>query len=253
MSDSNSKPDGHAGHRSHRILLIQDDNEFARLLADYLGSHGFLASNAEPEQGVAQARTQAWDLIVLDVMLTRAQGSEVLRQLRASSIVPLLVLAGDGADKELIAGLERGVDSYLHRSASLGELVAHIRALLPATAIAGCPEVPPTESDQTGLSIGSLRLEPKAHAVFLDGTALALSSVEFHLLASLMRHKGNIRTRAELLSEVRGRGCEIYDQSLDAHFGTLRRKFRERAHSARFILRIRGVGYVLTEPRSVKD
>jgi two-component system response regulator CpxR len=248
MSDLTSKPDLDAPQNAPRILLIQDDPGLARLLTGFLESHGFWVEATESAYSIARAKTEEWDLIILDIMPTGPQGSEVLRQLRAFSIVPLLVLVGEDPATELLAGLESGVDSYLPRTASAGEVVAHIRSLSSASVAMDRTENKPKESAPTALSIGGLRLEPEARAVYANEVALTLTRVEFELLALLMRHEGRIYSRAELLSEVRGRGLQISERSIDAHFAGIRRKFREGSQSARFILKIRGVGYVLMDP-----
>lgn len=252
MSALTSKPQLDAPRSVPRILLIQDDPGLARLLTDYLGSHGFGVEASESAHCIVRAKTAQWDLIILDIMPTGPKGSEVLRQLRAFSIVPLLVLVGDNPGNEVLAGLECGVDSYLPRTASAGELVAHIHALSSASRVMDHPESSPQESAQTVLSVGGLTLQPTDHAVRVNGAAVTLTALEFELLASLMRHTGRICSRAQLLSEVRSRGFEISEQLIDAHFSGLRRKFRAGIHSARFIFKIRGVGYVLMDPDTLK-
>jgi two-component system response regulator CpxR len=252
MSDLTSTPERAASPSASRILLIQDDPGLARLLADYLGAHGFWVKATESAHSIVRAKTEEWDLIVLDIMPTGPRGAEILRQLRAFSIVPLLVLVGEDPDNELLAGLEGGVDSYLPRTASAGELVAHIHALSTASVVMDHPQKSPRESDQTPLSVGGSRLQPTDHAVHVNGAAVTLTALEFELLASLMRHTGHICSRAQLLTEVRSRGFEISERLVDAHFSGLRRKFRERSQSARFIFKIRGVGYVLMDPATLK-
>jgi DNA-binding response OmpR family regulator len=252
MAYMTSKPARGAPQSAVRILLIQDDPGLARLLTDYLRSRGFCVEATASAHSIARAKTAQWDLIILDIMPTGPQGADILRQLRVFSIVPLLVLVGEDPNNELLAGLERGVDSYLPRTASARELVAHIRALSSASVVMRHPQESAPESSQTALSVGGLRLQPTDRAVLVNGAALTLTALEFELLASLMRHSGSICSRAQLLSEVRSRGFEISEHLIDAHFTGLRRKFREGSQSARFIFKIRGVGYVLMDPDTLK-
>jgi DNA-binding response OmpR family regulator len=252
MRDLTSKPAREAPHSAARILLIQDDPGLARLLTDYLRSRGFSVEATASAHSIARAKTAQWDLIILDIMPTGPQGADILRQLRVFSIVPLLVLVGEDPNSELLDGLERGVDSYLPRTASARELVAHIRALSSASVVVGPADRSAPQATQTALSVGGLRLQPTDHAVHVNGAAVTLTALEFELLASLMRHSGSICSRAQLLSEVRSRGFEISEHLIDAHFTGLRRKFREGSQSARFIFKIRGVGYVLMDPDTLK-
>ena len=252
MRHQTSKPAREALHTAVRILLIQDDPGLARLLTDYLGSHGFFVEATASARSIARAKSAEWDLIILDIMPTGPQGADILRQLRVFSIVPLLVLVGEDANNELLAGLERGVDSYLPRTASARELVAHIHALAAPSVALGHREKPAPDASETALSVGGLRLQPTERAVLVNGAAVTLTALEFELLASLMRHSGSICSRATLLSEVRSRGFEIPEHLIDAHFTGLRRKFREGSQSARFIFKIRGVGYVLMDPDTLK-
>jgi DNA-binding response OmpR family regulator len=252
MPDPNSKLDPYAPPGALRVLLIQDDRNMARLLTDYLGSHGFRVTTTDSAHSVVRAKAEKWDLIILDLMPTGSQGQQVLRQLRAFSIVPLLVLVGEVPDNELIASLQCGVDSYLSRTASARELVAHIRALSSTSVVTERPRSKQWASDQTAPSVAGLKLKPAEHAVNVNGAAIRLTALEFELLASLMRHAGNICSRAQLLSEVRSRGFEVSEQLIDAHFAGLRRKFRASSQSARFIFKIRGVGYVLMDPNTLK-
>lgn len=252
MPDLTSKRALEAPHSAARILLIQDDPGLGRLLTDYLRSHGFSVEATSSAHSIARAKSAQWDLIILDIMPTGPQGADILRQLRVFSIVPLLVLVGEDPNSELLAGLERGVDSYLPRTASARELVAHIHALSAPSGGLGHQEKSAPDASAMALSVGGLKLQPTERAVLVNGAAVTLTALEFELLASLMRHSGSICSRATLLSEVRSRGFEISEHLIDAHFTGLRRKFREGSQSARFIFKIRGVGYVLMDPDTLK-
>jgi DNA-binding response OmpR family regulator len=235
-----------------QLLLIDDDRKLARLLTDYLQSHGFDISAAhDGAEGLALARSQEWDLIILDVMLPAIDGHAVLAQLRRHFQTPVLMLTGRGTERDLIAGLEGGADDYLPKTASSRELVTRIRALLRRAATAsaggGAADAPTTE-----LTIGALTLLPASRSAHVGGKAIALTGVEYDLLSHLMRYKGQIRTREQLLREVRNRELESFDRAIDVHVASLRKKLGDDSRSSRFIRTVRAAGYLFIDP-SVDD
>jgi DNA-binding response OmpR family regulator len=241
-------PDLYKAPRS--VLLIDDDQKLARLLSGYLQAQGFEVSVAhDGASGIARARAGHWDLIVLDVMLPRIDGFEVLRQLRGFSSIPVLMLTGRGAEEDLVAGLEGGADDYLSKTASARELVVRMRALLRRSALKAAEEKRLGDARQPPLQVGALQLDLDGHAARLAGKPLALTNVELELLASLMRHSGRVRSREQLMQEVRDRRFEIFDRSIDMHVSSLRRKLGDDSRAARFIRTVRGIGYMLADPQ----
>jgi DNA-binding response OmpR family regulator len=233
-----------------QLLLIDDDRKLARLLIDFLDLQGFDTSVAyNGAEGLQMAKAQAWDLIILDVMLPGIDGHQVLSQLRRLSQVPVLMLTGRGAEDDLIAGLEGGADDYLSKTASSRELATRVRALLRRAAVTNGKdvkeEVPPSE-----VRIGALLLQPATRSVTVDDRSVALTSVEFDLLALLVRHKGQVRTREQLLKEIRNRDFVLFDRAIDVHIASLRRKLGDDAREARFIRTIRAVGYMFIDSTS---
>ncbi|HTV52457.1 MAG TPA: response regulator transcription factor [Steroidobacteraceae bacterium] len=232
------------------VLLIDDDQKLTRLLAGYLQAQGFEVSVAyDGASGIARARGGQWDLIVLDVMLPRIDGFEVLKQIRGFSSIPVLMLTGRGAEEELVAGFEGGADDYLSKTASARELLVRIRALLRRAALKASEEKRLGDARQAPLQVGALQIDLDARTAHLQGRPLALTNVELELLASLMRHSGRVRSREQLMQEVRDRRFEIFDRSIDVHVSSLRRKLGDDSRAARYIRTVRGIGYMLADPQ----
>jgi DNA-binding response OmpR family regulator len=233
-----------------QLLLIDDDRKLARLLTDFLDLQGFDTSVAyNGAEGLQMAKAQTWDLVILDVMLPGIDGHQVLSQLRRLSQVPVLMLTGRGAEDDLIAGLEGGADDYLSKTASSRELATRVRALLRRAAVTSGKEsreeAPPSE-----VRVGGLLLQPATRNVMVDDNSIVLTSVEFDLLALLVRHKGQVRTREQLLKELRNREFVLFDRAIDVHIASLRKKLRDDAREARFIRTVRAVGYLFIDPPS---
>jgi DNA-binding response OmpR family regulator len=232
-----------------RVLLIDDDRKLVRLLTDYLQSQAFEVGVAyDGAEGLSKARNEAWDVMVLDVMLPRIDGFAVLRQLREFSQIPVLMLTGRGAEDDLVAGLQQGADDYLPKTASARELLARLQALLRRATVNADERRKLSPDRQPELRVGSLRLDPNTRGVWVDGTALALTGVEFDLLATLMRYKGRVVSREQLSQDVHERRFATFDRSIDVHIASLRKKLGDDLRSARFIRTVRGAGYQLLDP-----
>jgi DNA-binding response OmpR family regulator len=178
-------------------------------------------------------------------MLPRIDGFEVLRQMRAFSRVPVLMLTGRGAEEDLIAGLDRGADDYLPKTSSARELTARIRAVLRRASIQASEEEKREDRPREEIVVGDLKLIPETRQAYLDRRPIELTPVEFAILTYLAQHKGRIRSREQLLEAVRERRFALFDRSIDVHIASLRKKLGDDARSARFIRTIRNVGYML--------
>ena len=174
-------------------------------------------------------------MVVLDLMLPGMGGLDVLRRLRTQSAVPVLILTARGEDVERILGLEIGADDYLPKPFNPRELIARIRAILRRTTQVATSAVP--------LIAGDLRLDPVAREVWLNDTAVDLTSVEFALLESLLRASGRILTREQLTENVLGRKLGPFDRVVDVHVSNLRRKLGPAPGGER-IKSVRGSGYL---------
>jgi DNA-binding response OmpR family regulator len=227
-----------------RVLLIDDDRKLCRLIAAYLEPLGYdvAAAHTGPE-GVERAG-EPWQAIILDLMLPGMDGFEVLKQIRKTSDVPVLMLTARGDEADRIVGLEIGADDYLPKTFSTRELLARLRAVIRRSALRhDKPAIEPPE-----LVAGPLRMSLGARIVTLDDKPLDVTPVEFDLLACLMRARGRVKSREQLLEEIRDRNYEVFDRSIDVHISALRKKLGDDPKSPRFIRTVRTAGYLLIDP-----
>lgn len=229
-----------------RVLVVDDDVELCELLAQYLKGEGFdLEAVANGEQGVGRALSGDHALVVLDVMLPGMQGFEVLRQIRAQSHIPVLMLTARGDDLDRILGLELGGDDYLPKPFNPRELAARIRAIL-RRAKPQSPELAPHLPEP--ILLGDLELDNAARAVRRGGEYLNLTTVEFQLLEVLLRAAGQVVTREVLVREVLGREFSPFDRSIDVHVSNLRKKLGPHPEGTERIKGVRGFGYLYAVP-----
>jgi len=230
-----------------RVLMVDDDKKFCRLLIEYLKPLGYeIVAVHTGLEGVERALAESWHAVILDVMLPGIDGLEVLRRIRASSQVPVLMLTARGEETDRIVGLEVGADDYLPKTFSARELLARLRSV---TRRAYRPPAIQALSDDD-IVIGKLRIIPSAHSAFLGGAALVLTPVEYDLLLSLAQACGRVKTRDQLLEEIRERDYEVFDRSIDVHISALRKKLGDDAKNPRFIRTFRTAGYMLIHPES---
>jgi len=239
MFPMNTPPTG-----ASRLLVIDDDRKLCRLIADYLGSLGYevAAAHTGPE-GVERATTESWQAVILDLMLPGLDGFEVLKQIRRTSNVPVLMLTARGDEADRIVGLEIGADDYLPKTFSTRELLARLRAVTRRAAQAA-----PVQDTENEIVIGPLHVRPASRTAVLDDQPLTLTPVEFELLLSLAKAKGRVKTRDRLLEEIRDREYEVFDRSIDVHISLLRKKLGDDAKTPRFIRTVRAAGYMLIDP-----
>ena len=232
MSDS----DGMA----KRVLVIDDDQKLCELIADYLSPLGYQVEmrHSGPE-GLEAAQEEGWEALILDVMMPGIDGFEVLRELRKISQVPVLMLTAMGDEADRIVGLELGADDYLPKTFSTRELLARLRAVTRRAKVA----TPVSEHTTVDLVADGLVVNESVHTVILDGEPLDLTALEFAILVTLMRGKGRVKSREQLIEEVSERKFDIFDRSIDVHISALRKKLGEDAREPRFIKTVRAVGY----------
>lgn len=229
----------------NRILVIDDDRKLCRLIADYLAPLGYeVAAVHDGPEGVERAAAEAWQAVILDVMLPGLDGFEVLKEIRKRSEVPVLMLTARGEEADRIVGLEIGADDYLPKTFSTRELLARLRAVSRRSGRGS--EKKNAEAEE--LVLGTLRIIPGARAVLLEDEPLTLTPVEFDLLLSLARHPGRVKSREQLLEEIRDRDYEVFDRSIDVHISSLRKKLGDDAKTPRFIRTLRSAGYMLIRP-----
>lgn len=227
------------------ILVIDDDRKLCGLIRDYLEPLGFevTARHSGPE-GLAEVEAEEYQAVILDVMMPGMDGFEVLKNIRHKSDIPVLMLTAMGDEPDRIVGLEMGADDYLPKTFSTRELLARLRAVMRRTRTkhTASNELPPD------LEAGRLHLNEATHTAAIGDEALDLTAIEFALLASLLRSKGRVKSREQLLEEVADRDFEVFDRSIDVHVSALRKKLGDDPKSPRFIRTIRGVGYQLINP-----
>lgn len=230
------------------ILLIDDDVDLCAMLTDYLGRHGFhIASVHNGEAGLRFALTESYAMVLLDVMLPGLNGFEVLRRLRSTSSMNVLLLTARGDDVDRIVGLEIGADDYLPKPFNPRELLARIRAILRRGSRAESSVHAPRQVSDSVSALG-LELDAAARTVSCDGKPVSLTDVEFALLQTLMRSVGEVVERERLAEAVLGRKLHPFDRSLDMHISRLRRKLEETCCLGERVKTIRGVGYQLAIP-----
>jgi DNA-binding response OmpR family regulator len=231
----------------HRLLIIDDDRKFCRLLTEYLRPFGYEidATHTGPD-GVERAATGSWHAIILDMMLPGMDGLQVLQKIRAVSDVPVLMLTARGEEVDRIVGLEFGADDYLPKTFSTRELLARLRAV--TRRLYRAPKIEPVA--EADLVVGQLRIVPGARSATFEDKPLGLTPVEFDLLLSLARASGRVKTRDQLLEEIRERNYEVFDRSIDVHVSALRRKLGDDAKKPRYIRTCRSAGYMLTHPEA---
>ncbi|MCF3651002.1 response regulator transcription factor [Opitutaceae bacterium LMO-CP1] len=231
-----------------RVLMIDDDQKFCRLVTDYLKPLGYAVTAVhEGPSGVERCQADSWDVVLLDVMLPGWDGFDVLRRIRQHSTVPVLMLTARGDEMDRIVGLEVGADDYLPKTFSTRELLARLRAVLRRSAREESAAAA-TAAPMVELVAGPLRMLPEARAAFLNDDPMDLTPVEFDLLLSLVRAKGRVRSREALLDEVRERNYDVFDRSIDVHVSALRKKLGDDARSPRFIRTMRSAGYLFIDP-----
>ncbi|EIK95747.1 OmpR family response regulator [Pseudomonas sp. M47T1] len=221
------------------VLLVDDDEELTEMLSEYLAREGFCATAVHTgEEGEVQALSGRYSIVVLDVMLPRLSGIEVLRRIRASSQVPVLLLTARGDNIDKITGLELGADDYVPKPSSPGELVARLRAIMRRVQ----PQDAPIADT---IRTGALVLWPGKRQAHWQGSSLDLTSTEFSLLEELARYAGQVVTKQNLSINALGRPLTRYDRRIDVHISSIRQKLGPRDDAKAWIQSVRGLGYLL--------
>jgi two-component system response regulator CpxR len=224
------------------LLMIDDDRELCEMLAEYLAKEGFKVDAVyNGEQGLEKALSGKYALVLLDVMLPGMSGFDLLRKLRTTSNVRVLLLTARGEDVDRIVGLEIGADDYLPKPFNPRELLARVRAILRRGA-----------SEKTGedaeVSVGDIMLDPRSRVVKRGTQPVELTAVEFNLLQVLLREAGTVVDREKLASIALGREFSPFDRSIDMHISKLRRKLGELPGGGDRIKTVRSAGYLYVAP-----
>ena len=222
------------------VLVIDDDPALSQMLTEYLEGEGIRASAAfNGQDGAAAALSGQFDAVILDIMLPGMDGNEVLRRVRQSSAIPIIMLTAKGGDVDRVVGLEMGADDYVSKPYFPRELVARLRAVTRRQKDA----IPlPAGGD---LKYGPLDLSVGRREVLWNGNPVELTTSEFSLLENLMRAGETVSTKEDLSLKVLGRARDVYDRSIDVHVSNLRKKLTSSIGGVLEIETIRGIGYRL--------
>jgi DNA-binding response OmpR family regulator len=222
------------------ILIVEDEKEIRDLLVLYLRKEGFQPLVAQDgEEGLSKARSEKPDLILLDILMPKMDGLEILRKIRADREIartPVAMLTAKGDETDRIVGLELGADDYIAKPFSPREVVARIKAIFRRS------RKDPEEMEEKVYDYNGLRLDVSRHEVRFKGKAVSLTSKEFRILQALLATPGRVLTRETILQKVWGEGTYVIDRTVDVHIAKLRQKIPFLSEA---IETIKDVGYKL--------
>ena len=221
-----------------RVLLVEDEPDLADPLAYLLRREGYDVEIAEDgPAALAAFRDRGADIVLLDLMLPGMPGTEVCRQIRVGSHVPIIMLTAKDSEVDIVVGLELGADDYLTKPYSARELLARIRAVMRRFA--------PTEADleERVLTGGRVTLDLDRHTVAVDGGEISMPLKEFELLEVLMRNAGRVLTRGQLIDRVWGSDYFGDTKTLDVHIKRIRSRIEKHPSDPSMLMTVRGLGY----------
>jgi two-component system response regulator RegX3 len=222
-----------------KILVVEDEASFSEALAYLLGREGFDVVLADTgTKAIEEFDRIGADLVLLDLMLPGLSGTEVCKQLRQRSAVPIIMLTAKDSEVDKVVGLELGADDYVTKPYSSRELVARIRAVLRRNSDLG-----EDVADSGILTVGPIRLDSERHVISINGTTAQFPLKEFELLEFLMRNSGRVLTRTQLIDRVWGSDYVGDTKTLDVHIKRLRAKIEEDPANPVYIQTVRGLGY----------
>ncbi len=221
---------------SEHILVVEDDRKIGRMISDYLSAEGYevtLCTNGA--DGLEKAYDVEPDAIILDIMLPGINGMEILRVLRRSLSVPILMLTAKSAETDRVAGLDQGADDYIVKPFSLKELVARLRARLR--------RVQSDEPFEEIVRLQDLSIDVDGRRVRRDSEVLPLTEVQFQILLRMAKSPGRVFTRMQLLESFQAAAFEGYERTIDVHIKNIRKAIERDPRHPRYISTVRGVGY----------
>jgi two-component system response regulator RegX3 len=221
-----------------RILVVEDEETLAEAISFLLSKEGFdVAVAATGPAAIESFDKSGADLILLDLMLPGLSGTEVCRQIRTKSSVPIIMLTAKDSEIDKVVGLELGADDYVTKPYSSRELIARIRAVLRRG------ELTDNAVDGAALEVGPVRMDTDRHIISVNGEVVAIPLKEFELLEFLMRNAGRVLTRVQLIDRVWGSDYVGDTKTLDVHIKRLRAKIEKDPANPEFIQTVRGMGY----------
>lgn len=224
------------------ILLIDDDVELAQMLSEYLTNESFKVKVVHTgQEGIDEALSGKFKAIILDVMLPDINGIDVLKSIRQSIKVPVIMLTAKGDNIDRVLGLELGADDYVPKPCYPRELLARLRAVLRR--VDDQPSLGPVETSNKKYEFNNLILDIPQRLCSWNDVTIELTSTEFNLLALLVKNQERVVTKEELSEAGLGRARELYDRSVDVHISNIRQKLHQLTKDAVTIETIRAVGY----------
>lgn len=221
-----------------RILVVEDEETLAEAISFLLSKEGFdVAVAATGPEAIDSFEKSGADLILLDLMLPGLSGTEVCRQIRTKSSVPIIMLTAKDSEIDKVVGLELGADDYVTKPYSSRELIARIRAVLRRG------EIQDSGGDEATLEVGPVRMDTDRHIITVNGEVVAIPLKEFELLEFLMRNAGRVLTRIQLIDRVWGSDYVGDTKTLDVHIKRLRAKIEKDPANPEYIQTVRGMGY----------
>jgi len=226
-----------------RVLLVDDDQKLRRLIQEYLEGYEFQVFTLSDGEAVLNSvRKDSPEIVILDIMLPKKDGLEVLKDLRAVSQVPVIMLTAKGEEADRVVGLELGADDYLTKPFSPRELLARIKAVLRR--LEQTAKSTPEEEEGLRLEAGNLLLDKARQTLLMEGKEVSLSTTEYRVLKVLMENPNRVLSRDQIMTLARGKDFMAFDRSIDVHISKLRAKLEPDPRSPKRIKTIWGSGYM---------
>jgi two-component system phosphate regulon response regulator OmpR len=229
-----------------KVLLVDDDAKLRKLLREYLEDYGFqVLTLADGSSVLETIRADSPDIVILDIMLPKKNGLEILKEIHVDFPVPVIMLTAKGEDADRIVGLELGADDYLPKPFNPRELLARMKAVLRRGAS--------REKEDAGkdevlyIKAGGLVLNKAKHTLLVEDNEVELSSTEYKILAALMEHPNVVLSRDQLMNLARGRDFMAFDRSIDVHISKLRAKLETYPRFRKIIKTVWGTGYMFVD------
>lgn len=230
-----------------RILLVEDEEKLARFVELELAHEGYEVTRvADGRAAVERGLEEDFDLVLLDILLPRLNGMEVLRRIRREKNVPVIMLTARDAVMDKVAGLDAGADDYITKPFAIEELLARVRVALKRHAPGRAPAAPEEVASPAALTVGEVSLDPERHEVTVGSERVDLTNREFEILRLLMERPGRVLTRDQLVRDALGYDFVGETNVVDVHIAHLRAKVDDR-FGIKLITTVRGVGYVVRD------
>lgn len=220
------------------ILIVEDEKKISSIVTAYLEKEGFRVKLAETGEQALKYLKEAFNLVILDLMLPDMQGEEICRIIRESSDVPVIMLTAKSGEEDRIRGLGIGADDYVVKPFSPRELVARVKAHLRRSG--------KTKKKLLSYNHGALKIDINNYEVFKEGGPVVLTPTEFRILLSLAENPGRVFSRDQIVNIAQGYDFEGYDRTIDAHVKNLRHKVEKDSKEPEFIKTVYGIGYKFT-------